>query len=325
MVASGIWADLVVAKAGEFVGKGEQKSVQRRPRVLIAGKGEPRIDEVCAALMRRGVEPILASDALEAAIRTERPNLVLLVGDASSDDGARGIDVARRAGPTPAVVATDPEPFDRRLAPFQYGACGIVVRRNEPEEMAGEIHHLLAENARRVEERVRAGQKASELDSLVGLVSRDLRMSATPHEGLSRITARSLLRAHEERSNRTSAISVPDAQQSPESPPPSIAHEVEETSVDSESSAADPPSDSVASGMPLSSWPEHASEGDRVAASMLLAIPPPVRPPIEDRASPLRAQVMRRQRASIAPALYVLTLTLFTAFCVLTRMFECGR
>ncbi|MDQ3033806.1 MAG: hypothetical protein M3Y87_15425, partial [Myxococcota bacterium] len=176
----------------------DERNAHRRPRVLIAGAGEPRHRDLCDALHRRGIEPVIARGALDEAIREERPNLVLLVGDASSDDGARGIDEARRAGPTPIVVATDPEPLDRRLAPFQYGASGIVVRRDDPDDMAGEIHHLLAENARRIAERARSGHTTSELDGLVGLGSRELRMSATPHEGLSRSGALALLRGRRE-------------------------------------------------------------------------------------------------------------------------------
>ena len=173
--------------------------------------------------------------------------------------------------------------------------------------MAGEIHHLLAENARRVEERVRAGHDANELDSLVGLVSQDLRMSATPHEGLSRIAARSLLRAHEERANlsKTSSPEVSGSKpQLPERQPSELT-----ISLGNDARLSD----------------LRNSKGERISASMLLAIPP-ARPPIEDRASPLRAEVMRRPRAGVVPALYVLTLTLFTAVSlVLTRWIECGH
>lgn len=312
--------------SAELVEDREQEIVQRHPRVLIAGNGEPHIEEICAALTRRGIDPILANDPLEVAIGIERPNLVLLVGDASTDDGARGIDVARRAGPTPAVVATDPEPFDRRLAPFQYGACGIVVRRNEPEEMAGEIHHLLAENARRIEERVRAGQSATELDSLVGLVSRDLRMSATPHEGLSRIAARSLLRAHEERSKLEAPVGPKPLARAQRSDV-LTAELARYAASDDEAEVPEVLKIALETGDgSRPPWSERPADEDRISASMLLAIAPPTRPPIEDRASPLRARVQRKPRASAVPALAVLALTLFTTLSlVLGRIVDACR
>ena len=159
----------------------ELEDDRRRPKVLVAGRGEPGLAALCDCLDSRGVDVCVVEGGLDRAVLAERPNLVLLVGDAASDDGASGIDEVRRVSSTPVVVTTDPEPLDRRLSPFQYGAVGILVRRGAAEEMAGELSHLLAENARMAAQKDRRGSGA--FDALVGLGSAELRGSPTPSEG----------------------------------------------------------------------------------------------------------------------------------------------
>jgi DNA-binding NarL/FixJ family response regulator len=299
-----------------------EPSEKRRPRVLVVGQGEPDLASLCAALERRGIEPVLSPAALEESVRAERPNLVLLVGDAAEDDGERGIAIARRAGPTPVVVATDPEPLERRLAPFQLGASGVVVRRGDAEEMAGELQHLLAENARRAAERAPELSVGPALDVLAGLGSRDLRMSPTPHEGVSRRELSALLgRGREPQRSHVEDVRVVGEPAPLLQAPASLA-------LTNELEASPPPSPPAAtqagapSAEPLqapsasrsspgsSSPPPGAARGDRTSSSALLAVSPLSRPPVEDRASTLRAQALPRARASVAPALLGLVVLL---------------
>ncbi len=148
---------------------------QRRAKIVVAGAGEPSVDALRERVEARGVAMLLVTDSLADEVAACRPNLVLLVGDATLDDGASGIDEVRRVSAAPVVVTTDPEPLDRRLSPFQYGASGVLVRRSDADEMAGELLHLLAEAALRA--------APGDGDRTAGLESRELRAASTPSGG----------------------------------------------------------------------------------------------------------------------------------------------
>ena len=151
-----------------------------RPRVLVAGAGEAGLDELLAALARRGIETLLVSRLVSDVIE-QRPNLVLLVGDATEDGGERHVRALRSVADTFVITLVDAEPLGRRLLPFEKGSDGIVVRSSSADDMAGEVQHLLAETARRASERPGSWPHA-----MVGFGSADLRRTATPEEGSTR-------------------------------------------------------------------------------------------------------------------------------------------
>jgi DNA-binding NarL/FixJ family response regulator len=163
----------------------DERASEPRPKVAILGRGEPRVDGLMGALERRAIEVVLGAGPVGEVVRVEQPNLVLLVGDAAADAGARALASAAGDGPVPVVVVTDALPVERRLAPFRHGARGVLVRRANPDEMAGEVLHLLGEHARRVSES-QSELTPIERAGLSGLRSGELRGTTTPHEGISR-------------------------------------------------------------------------------------------------------------------------------------------
>lgn len=116
---------------------------------LIVGKGFAMSEALVAALVRHGIHSETASEeSLESAVLAAAPDLLILVGDASTD-GGKSI-VGRLAGSrftssVPVVLVTDEVGLEVRLRAFRHGVAAVVPASASVDALAQQLVELSRE------------------------------------------------------------------------------------------------------------------------------------------------------------------------------------
>ncbi len=147
------------------------------PTVLVLGTGDPMEAALVNALRRYSLS--VRRPGPESAVKSvldAGPDLVLLVGDAAREEGARIIgELAENAitSVIPVAILGEGVDLDGRFRAYRHGALGVIPRSASVDEMARRICEL----ARQVAEHEREDDGLGEatVDEVVNLLSRELR------------------------------------------------------------------------------------------------------------------------------------------------------
>jgi CheY-like chemotaxis protein/TolA-binding protein len=170
------------------------------PSILLVGKGEPFRDALEQALERHGMAVEKADpEAITETVFAAAPDLVVLLGDAASDQGRDALTRLANHPATavvPVVLLSDDVALHQKLRAFRHGAVAVVKRSASADEMARRI----AELGRELPERpgaVRGELSQATADELVELFQSELRqgiLSVSSNDGRP-IDAQVVLRA----------------------------------------------------------------------------------------------------------------------------------
>jgi DNA-binding response OmpR family regulator len=152
--------------------------LEDRPTVLSIGRGEPMLDAVALALDRHGVQFDVGDPANPVqSVFVNAPDLVLLVGDASVEDGRAVLEKLAATVATaviPVAILSNDAGLDQRLQAARFGAVALVPRTASADAMATQIAEIARELPERKTEAATDLGEAS-LDEVVELFARRLR------------------------------------------------------------------------------------------------------------------------------------------------------
>ena len=141
---------------------------------LIVRDAADDTDAVCTLLQARGhaVFPVSRGDAALAQARATPPDLVLLdLPLAANVAQLEALHALPGLAQVPAIFLVDAPPLEQRLAAFDAGALGYLVKPVHPEELLARLQVQLHLKLTRD----RLAQVASEREALVNLVAHDLK------------------------------------------------------------------------------------------------------------------------------------------------------